>query len=154
MLWNGLPLEFHRAYNCAPPTLLFWKLPAGYCTCKTGPDVELLPGAGELGKGSSTKTRLEPPFSMRPLERPQLDVRKDWVSLFARVAEGNGRLVLVVSENCDATDAAGVVDWESACTPKRTGKNKASGLMVSREARKVRVFYVFKELLGKNRTGQ
>jgi len=140
MLWNGLPLEFHRAYNCAPPTLLFWKLPAGYCTCKTGPDVELLPGAGEFGKGSSTKTRLAAPFSMRPLERPQLDVRKDWVSLFARVAWGNGRLVLVVREYWDATDAAGVVDWESACTPKRTGRNKASGLMAVREARVVRMF--------------
>ena len=67
---------------------------------------------------------------MRPLERPQLDVMNDWVSELLRVAWGNGRPVLVESEYCDATDAAGVVDWANACTAKNTGKNNASPFMV------------------------
>jgi len=47
---------------------------------------------------------------MRLLERPQLDVMKDWVSELLRVAWGNGGLVLVESEHCDAADPASVVD--------------------------------------------
>lgn len=46
---------------------------------------------------------------MRPLERPQLDVMKDWVSELSRVAVGKGIVVLVESEYCDAADAGGVV---------------------------------------------
>ena len=38
--------------------------------------------------------------------------------------------MLVESEYCDATDAAGVVAWENACTAKKTGKNDASPFMV------------------------
>jgi len=129
MLWKALPLEFHSAYICAPPALLSWKLPAGYCTRSTGPDAELPPGGGELGKGSAIKSRLEAPFWMRPLERPQLDVMKDWVSELPRVAVGKGIVVLVESEYCDAADAGGVV-CASVCVAKRRKEN-ASVCMAS-----------------------
>ena len=61
---------------------------------------------------------------MRPLERPQLEVIKDCEEEFLRVAWGKGSVVLVDSEYCDATDAAGVVLWENACTAKSRGKRK------------------------------
>jgi hypothetical protein len=55
---------------------------------------------------------------------------KDWASELLRVAWGNGRPVLVESEYCDATDAAGVADWANARTAKNTGKNNANPFMV------------------------
>ena len=74
---------------------------------KTGPEVELLlPGAGEFGKGSSTKTRLElgaAVFDAAPGEAP-VGCEKRLGTTLLRVARGNRRrLVLVESEYCDTT---------------------------------------------------
>ena len=43
-----------------------------------------------------------------------------------RAAWGNGRLVLVESEYCDATDAGGLVDWDNDSTAKNTGNNTST----------------------------
>lgn len=59
---------------------------------------------------------------MRPLERPQLDVMKDWLSELSRVAVGKGIVVLVESEYNDATDAGWVV-CAHACAAKRRKVN-------------------------------
>ena len=61
MLCDGLLFEFHRAHNCMPAALIVvLEAASRVLYLKTGPEVELLlPGAGEFGKGSSTKTRLE-----------------------------------------------------------------------------------------------
>jgi len=103
------------------------KLPAAYCTCSTGPDEDELEVLA-FEKGSLTKRRFEAPFAMRPLERPQLDVMKDCVPELSSVALGKGSVVLVDSENCDATDAAGVAAWDNARAAKRAGRKKASRL--------------------------
>jgi hypothetical protein len=60
---------------------------------------------------------------MRPLERPQLDVMKDWVSELSRVAVGKGIVVLVESEYCDAADASGVVCANAWAATKRRKVN-------------------------------
>ena len=76
----------------------------------------VLPGAGAFGKGSTTKARLAPPFWMRPLERPQLELIKVCVEELDWVACGIGREVLVETLESPYTDAAAVVLWENACT--------------------------------------
>ena len=74
----------------------------------------VLPGAGAFGKGSATKARLAPPFWMRPLERPQLELIKVCVEELDWVAWGIEREVLAESPY---TEATAVVLWENACTP-------------------------------------
>jgi len=107
---NCEPSEvFHREYSCNPP-LVDWKEPAGYVTCRTGPvGVSVEPGAGALGKGSSTNAISSAPFSILPLLRLHPETRNDCASELERVAVGNGRLVLVVSEYWEAREVGETV---------------------------------------------
>ena len=83
-----------------------------------------LPGAGAFGKGSATKAKLAPPFCMRSLERPHLELKKGCVEEFDWVAAEKGCVVLVERPYSDATEAGPLVLWERACTAKSAGKRK------------------------------